>query len=197
MSITSIARSLSESAIIRGMRGLPFDKRRAISVPLETSNQLADADAYFLGCSFHALLRRLRLSDREALSKQEKMMLPWLSALRSTLRDMGVKNMDPLVRFPARGGLPGGEPDLVVHGGPQKLGVIEVKVVDRLPARPAHEHLLQVGAYAAHIARRADFCHPWVGVVYVSFRTAQLDLFVYHDARSMARKSRALLAQAA
>lgn len=195
MSITSIARSLPESAIIRGMRGLSFDETRTVRVSLEASNPLADADAYFLGCSFHALLRRL--SDHEALSKQEKMMLPWLSALRAMLRDMGVKNIDPRVRFPARGGLPGGEPDLMVHGGPQKLGVIEVKVVDQFPARPAHEHLLQVGAYAAHVARGDCFSHPWAGVVYVSFKRAQLDLFVYHDASSMARKSRALLAQAA
>lgn len=106
--------------------------------------------------------------------------------------------MDPLVRFPTRpDDLPGGEPDVVVHGGPQKLGVIEVKVVDQLPSRPAHEHLLQVGAYAAHVARGDCFSHPWAGVVYVSFKRAQLDLFVYHDASSMARKSRALLAQAA
>lgn len=195
MSITSVARSLPDSTLIRGLRGLSFDSAKTVDVPRGIASPLSDADPYFLGCQFHALLKRI--SDRDRLSAQEKLLLPWLNTLRTTFRSMGVRKLDPSVRFRGVNGIPNGEPDLIADGGPRSKGVIELKVVYSIPAQPDHEHLLQVGGYAAHLASSSRFSYPWASLVYASFREAELRVFIFDDTRSLVRKSRSLFECAA
>jgi hypothetical protein len=195
MSITSIARSIPDFKIIQGMRGLSTADGKTVAVPVETPSSLAPLNSYTLGCRFHALLRRV--ADHGPLTTEEKLMLPWLNALRRQLRAMGAEHFDPLTHFSSARGLPGGEPDLVVQGGPRKHGVIEVKVVERLPASPAHEHLLQVGAYTAHMANKQGMRRTWAALVYVSFREAKIAFFIFADANAIVQKSSALMEQAA
>ena len=195
MSITSIARSIPDFKIIQGMRGLSTADEKIIAVPVETTAFLASLTTYSLGCRFHALLRRV--ADHGPLTTEEKLMLPWLNALRGQLRAMGAKHLDPLTHFSSARGLPRGEPDLVVQGGPRKHGVIEVKVVERLPSNPAHEHQLQVGAYTAHMANEQGISRTWAALVYVSFREAKIAFFIYADAKAIVQKSSALMELAA
>jgi len=195
MSITSIARSLPEFKIIQGMRGLSTADEKTVAVPVETTASLASLTTYTLGCRFHALLRRV--ADHGPLTTEEKLMLPWLNTLRGQLRAMGAEHIDPLMHFSSASGLPSGEPDLVVQGGPRKHGVIEVKVVERLPSNPALEHLLQVGAYTAHMSNKQGIRRTWAALAYVSFREAKITFFIYADANAIVQKSRALMAQAA
>lgn len=195
MSITSIARSLPDYTLIRGLRGLSPDSEMTVDIPQGNDGPLASADPYFLGCRFHAFLKRM--VDSDPLSDQEKLLLPSLNSLRITFRNMGVGKLDPMVRFNGERGIPCGEPDLIANGGPRSKGVIELKVVRTLPDRPVHEHLLQIGAYAAHIALRSRFNHPWASVVYASFHEAKLRFFVFNDTRALVRKSRMLFESAA
>lgn len=195
MSITSIARSIPDFKIIQGMRGLSTADEKTVAVPVETPSSLASLNSYTLGCRFHALLRRV--ADHGPLTTEEKLMLPWLNALRRQLRAMGAEHFDPLTHFSSARGLPGGAPDLIVQGGPRKHGVIEVKVVDRLPSSPSHEHLLQVGAYTAHISNKKGVKRTWAALVYVCFREAKITFFIYADADAIVKKSRALMAHAA
>jgi hypothetical protein len=195
MSITSIARSLPEFKIIQGMRGLSTADEKTVAVSGETTASLASLTTYTLGCRFHALLRRV--ADHGPLTTEEKLMLPWLNALRGQLRAMGAEHFDPLTHFSSARGLPSGSPDLIVQGGPRKHGVIEVKVVDRLPSNPAQEHLLQVGAYTAHMSNKQGIRRTWAALAYVSFREAKITFFIYADANAIVQKSRALMAHAA
>ena len=195
MSITSIARSIPDFKIIQGMRGLSTADEKTVAVPAKTTASLASLTTYTLGCRFHALLRRV--ADHGPLTTEEKLMLPWLNALRGQLRVMGAEHFDPLMHFSSANGLPSGEPDLVVQGGPRKHGVIEVKVVERLPSDPAQEHLLQVGAYTAHMSNKQGIRRTWAALAYVSFREAKITFFIYADANAIVQKTRALMAHAA
>jgi len=195
MSITSVARSLPDPTLVRGLSGLSFDSEQTVDVPRGIESPLSGADPYFLGCQFHALLKRV--SDRERLSDQEKLLLPWLNALRTTLRSMGVGKLDPSVRFRSAHGIPKGQPDLIADGGPRSKGVIELKVVYSIPTQPEHEHLLQVGGYAAHLSSSSRFRHPWASLVYASFREAKLRFFIFDDTRPLVTKSRSLFECAA
>ncbi|WP_145928623.1 hypothetical protein OH491_03695 [Termitidicoccus mucosus] len=148
------------------------------------------ADPYFLGCRFHALLRRVR--DHSPLSANEKAMLPWLSALRAELRGLGVRYLEPEVRLAGANGLPGGICDLVATGGLARRGAIEVKVTDAVPDEPEAGHLLQVGGYAELLGHRSMTGAVWAALAYVSFREARVRVFAYRDARELIRRAHRL-----
>lgn len=119
-------------------------------------------------------------------------MLPWLSALRTKLCDLGVCSFSPEVRLAPSAEIPDGICDLVVAGGFQRRGAIEIKVTQTLPERPASEHLLQVGAYADLLAHESRTARVWAALAYVSFQQPGIRIFAYSSTRRLISRTRRL-----
>ncbi len=190
MSITTITRSLPDLSIIYGMKGVSPDLVETHQIPGEIPTELSGADPYFIGCQFHLMLRRI--NDRAPLPAQQKDMLPWLSVLRTKLRDLGVSSFTPEVRLAPTAGIPDGICDLVVAGGLQPRGAIEIKVTKALPERPLSKHLLQVGAYSDLLAHETRTARIWAALVYVSFQEPGIRIFAYSNTRRLISRTRRL-----
>jgi hypothetical protein len=70
MSITTITRSLNEFTVFHAMKDVTHDHVATFSVAAGGDNPLAEADPYFAGVRFHALLRRI--ADYDALTPAAK-----------------------------------------------------------------------------------------------------------------------------
>lgn len=146
------------------------------------------------GCWLHELFRRM--GDKGPLSATEKRYLPWMSALRTKLRGLGVKRIEaeyPLSRLKA---IPNGVCDLHLTGGPAPEGVVELKVVGKLPEMPLAKDLVQLGAYAA-LAEAGTYDRVWAGLAYASIPEAHIRLFVFDDVTPLSSKAEGLFAAAA
>lgn len=130
-----------------------------------------------IGCRLHALFERI--ADHDPLSRAEKMLLPWLTSLRDDLRSMGVYFIEPEITIDDDGGLPSGRCDLLVHGGPASMGVIELKVTDATEPSPAS--LLQLGGYLSLVDAlpEKDARAPWGAIAHASMPDRCWRMFVF------------------
>ena len=165
-----------------------------IPVPGVLSCHRSGSSPFVDGCRLHELLQRT--NDNGPLSGREKRYLPWLSALRTQLRALGVKRIKPEHPLKHWKGIPDGVCDLHLTGGPTPEGVLELKVVRQLPAAPLAKDLVQLGAYAALVEART-YDPVWAGLAYASIPEAHIRLFVFNDVSVLTSKAEAIFATAA
>lgn len=163
-------------------------------IPVPGAPVFRHSSAFLDGCRLHELLQRM--GDTGPLSAMEKRYLPWMSALRTKLRELGVRRIEaeqPLSRW---NGIPGGVCDLHLHGGPTPEGVLELKVVSYLPETPLVKDLVQVGAYAA-LADVRTYDRVWAGLAYATIKDAHIRLFLFSDVAALTGNASELFANAA
>jgi hypothetical protein len=165
-----------------------------IPVPGAPDHHCFHSSAFVDGCRLHELFQRM--GDNGPLSAMEKRYLPWMSALRTTLRDIGVKRFEaehPLSRWK---NIPAGVCDLHLTGGPTPEGVLELKVVRQLPSAPLAKDLVQIGAYAT-LADTYSYDRIWAALAYASISEAHIRLFIFEDIATLTGKAEGLFAAAA
>jgi len=193
MNITTITRSLSSSDLENAYVNLIPDIERVARVEPTPLEFLVPAEPLEAGNAFHHLLTRMK--DKAPLSNREKALLPWLTALRVQLRQLGVRQMSAEADLRAFRGTPHGVCDLLVAGGPAPQGVIEVKVVATgSVASPRDRDLAQLGAYARLAARNRNYKQVWAGVAYVELRHRRVRLYGYSNVRKLVFDTTDLLA---
>jgi hypothetical protein len=149
---------------------------------------LISSDLLQAGIDFHALL--LRMADSAPFSKKEKGYLPYLTAMRGIIGDLGAYEMEIESPLKAHRAIPAGVCDLLVHGGPTDLAVVEVNVVRRgeiVTARPLA--LLQLGAYARLVAGRRNFDSVWAAIAYIEIESKCVRFFATPSARGLATEA--------
>lgn len=161
------------------------------TVPV-SRGEIPSGTPFDLGCEFHGLL--YRISDRKPLTARERKLLPWLVTCRDALRENGAGYLEPEVEMEAGRNLPKGRCDLIAHGGPAELGVIEVKVVNTLPDEPSDAHLLQMSGYAVLAEEVYAKRRIWAALAYVSLRERRVRLFCHKGTRRLRGISRHLIA---
>jgi hypothetical protein len=134
------------------------------------------------------------MGDNLPLSPKESAYFPWVSALRRTVWALGASEMEIDADLIARGSIPHGTCDLLVHGGPATLGVIEAKVIvsgtqETLRGRD----LAQLAAYARLIAGRGSFDEVWAGLAYIELETRLVRLAVFNSSRPLVLRTLDLL----
>jgi len=120
--------------------------------------------AFTAGCRVHAAL--LRLGDDQRLNAKERAVWPAVSAVRSVVRQLGGKRLRPERSVKGQGYT--GRLDLAVDDG----GVVEMKVVEQLPAAPRPRDAQQLGAYLA-LSKRAS----WGALLYVDLAAGAVRYF--------------------
>jgi hypothetical protein len=155
--------------------------------------RVEETDTFLLGCRLHALTRRI--ADRDRLRRDERELLPWLTALRTELRAHGVSFIQPEVKLAANGALPRGVCDLLLTGGERSAsGVAELKVVNVLPDVPRDRDVLQLARYEDLLASQTATGDLWGALVYASIPARQIRIFVYRDVTRLRRFARTALA---
>ena len=165
-----------------------------IPVPGAPDHHCFHSSAFVDGCRLHEIFQRM--GDNGPLSSIEKRYLPWMSALRKQLRDLGVKRFEPEHSLSRWKNIPAGVCDLHLTGGPTPEGVLELKVVRQLPSVPLAKDLVQVGAYAT-LADTYSYDRIWAGLAYASIAEAHIRLFVFDDVAALSEKATGLFAAAA
>lgn len=169
-----------------------LDPDRVLDRPIHNGGtRLAAWSTFRAGCVLHATLRRL--GDARALSSHERLVWPYIAELRRALVSFGVHSIAVEQSLDRWAGLPGGTCDLLVKGGLAERGIIEVKVVQRLPAAPRPQGLAQAGGYLRLAARRESFERWWGAVAYIAVRDRRLRLFAYEDTRRLILSATAAL----
>jgi len=193
MNITTITRSLTPSDLANAYANLHPDIERTGHVETSPLEFLVPTEPLDAGLAFHRLLTRMQ--DRNPLSNHEKALLPWLTALRVPLRQLGVRQMDAEADLRPFRGTPHGICDLLVTGGPAPQGVIEVKVITTgSVAAPRDRDLAQLGSYARLVARNRNYKQVWAGVAYVELRHRRVKLYGYSNVRKLVLDTTDLLA---
>ena len=196
MRISKFARSACPIAAAAALATVPPPTMYDMPVIVPPGMAAVPDDPFGAGCRFHHLLRRM--SDTGPLSSEEKTYLPWLSALRTGLRAIGARRIEPEVPLHRLGSVPAGICDLRVAGGPASRGIVEVKVVTELPTTaPRTKDIVQLSAYVALSRRPWRRSSVWGAIAYVSFRDRVVRLFVFEDAASMEKSAERLFAAAA
>jgi hypothetical protein len=192
MSVSTITRTLDFNIANAAYEGVCTDIVRTCTVPATPYSHLISNDPRTAGSELHALLGRM--SDHGPLCDIEKAYLPWVGALRAMLRGMGVLQMENEVALSPVGCVPNGVCDLLVHGGPQPRGAIEVKLLMRGTLdQPRGRNLAQVGSYARLIARHRSFDTIWAAVAYVEIEARQVQLFGFSNSRQLVTQTLELL----
>ena len=193
MNISTITRSLKPSDLANAYSNLHPDIERAASVGTNPLEFLVPTEPLDAGNAFHHLLTRMM--DQAPLSNHEKALLPWLTALRVQLRQLGVRQMNAEKQLRAFRETPQGICDLLVTGGPAPQGVVEVKVITSgTVTAPRPRDLAQLGAYARLVARNRSYKSFWAGVAYVELGQQQVKLFGYSNVRKLVFDTNDLLA---
>ena len=192
MSITTNTRNLSSNSLAHAVRGLKPDQILTRIVKPTQRVDFTKPSTFELGCRFHELLKRI--GDHGPLDKKEKALLPWLNAVRTELRSLGVTFLEPEVDLRAASGLPAGRVDLLLHGGPCDVGVAEVKVVGKLPDEPSAASVVQLAGYAELVASGMNRPRVWCAVILVSFRDAKVRCYIHKGSTFMRSRVRPLLA---
>lgn len=196
MNISKFARSACPFAAAAALATVPPPALFDVPVCVPPGVAAVPDDTFGAGCHFHALLRRM--ADNDPLSTEEKTYLPWLSALRTGLRSIGARRIEPEVPLHCLGSVPAGVCDLRVGGGPADRGIVEVKVVTELPTTaPRTKDIVQLAAYVALSVNPWRRRSVWGAIAYVSFRDQVVRLFVFEDAATMGESAERLFAAAA
>ena len=192
MSVSTITRTLDFNIANAAYEGVCNDIVRTCAVPPGEYSHLLSADPRTAGNELHALLGRM--NDNGPLLDTEKAYLPWVGVLRTMLRGMGVFQMENEVALSPIGCVPNGVCDLLVHGGPQPRGAIEVKLVmNGTLDHPRGRNLAQVGCYSRLIARHGSFDAIWAAVAYVEIEARQVQLFGFANSRELVTQTLELL----
>ncbi len=191
--VSIITRSLNIPTADATFASLRPDIDEVVEIRPNAHVRLIPRNPLDAGVAFHRLL--LRMGDSKPLSFEEKALLPWLSALRNTIWNLGASEMEIEAALPAFNGVPHGVCDLLVTGGPGRRGVVEVKVVAHgAPLTPRSRDLAQVGAYAQLAARHARFSDTWAAVAYIELAERRMHLIGFRNARQLIFKTADLLA---
>jgi hypothetical protein len=149
-------------------------------------------DPLTAGNDFASLL--LRMGDSYPLSNHEKAYLPWLSALRTMVWNLGAWEIQIERPLAPIGCVPRGVCDLFVQGGPQRRGVVEVKVLAHGACnKPRGRDLMQVGAYARLASGQGSFDKVWAAVAYVELENCRVHLFGVKSARMLVTETMNLI----
>jgi len=184
MNVTTLTRSIPRHTSDAAFSSLNPDIVRVSAVKPGRHSHLISTDPLTAGNAFAALLERM--GDNAPLSVQEKAYLPWMVALRKLIWDLGAWKMDIEHSLSPVGEVPRGICDLRIHGGPQRRGVIEVKVIARgIVEKPRGRDLSQVGSYARLIAGKSSFDQIFAAVAYVELETKCVRLFGVSSSRRL------------
>ena len=184
MSVTTLTRSLPQRISDAAFRFLNPDIIRVSTVKVGPYSHLISPDPLTAGSDFASLLQRM--GDIAPLASEEKAYLPWMVELRKMVWGLGAWKMEIESPLGSKGPIPHGICDLLVYGGPQHRGVIEVKVVTRGSVNiPRGRDLSQVGAYARLVAGNGSFDRVFAAVAYVELETPAVRLFGVSNAREL------------
>lgn len=190
--VSILTRSLSQTSVAEAFNDLHPDIVHVKSVCMNQYRHLIARGPVEAGNTFHRLL--CRMADHEPLSPGEKAYLPWLNALREMVRSLGGRKMEAEYGLRAVGDVPHGTCDLRVHGGPRKIGVIEVKVLTKGSFEcPRGRDYAQVASYAWLLAGAGSFDRIWAAVAYVELGCSQVRLVGFKNSRQLISKTLALL----
>jgi hypothetical protein len=184
MNVTTLTRSIPRHTSDAAFSNFSPDIVRVSAVKPGRHAHLISADPLTAGIDFASLLERM--GDNKPLSPEEKAYLPWMAALRKMVWDLGAWQMEIESPLGALGSVPQGICDLLVYGGPQRRGVIEVKVLTRGSVKiPRGRDLTQVGAYARLVAGKGSFDRVFAAVAYVELEARVVRLFGVSNAREL------------
>jgi hypothetical protein len=182
--VSILTRSLDKQTADVAFRDISPDIALTSRVLPNKYQYLISDDPLTVGTEFHSLLERM--ADRARLSPKEKAYLPWMSALRTIVWDLGAYQMDMDYELKSQGVQYHGECDLRVHGGPQKFGVIEVKTITTGNIfSPRGRDLAQVSAYSRLIAGRSSYDSVWAAVAYIELQNLRVNFFGYTNSRAL------------
>lgn len=182
MNVTDITRSLPPRSTENAYRGIHPDAVQIATVNKLKHQHLLSNDPLTAGNDLHHLLRRM--SDSDPLSPTESAYFPWVSAMRRMVWALGAWQMDIDAPLKACRNVPNGTCDLLVHGGPKKRGVLEVKVIVRgTQETPRARDIVQLASYCLLLAGAGSFDALWAGVVYMELETRLVRLLVFKNAR--------------
>jgi len=185
MTITDITRSLPQAATSSAFADLRPDTVQTIPVRWTKNQHLLSGVPLDAGTQFHRTLRLLCDFEQQP-TPTERAYLGWVSALRRAVLSLGVDELSIETDLEACGTVCHGTCDLLVHGGPAPLGVIEAKVIvsgtqDVLRGRD----LVQLASYARLIAGHRSFDSVWAGLAYVELETRLVRLSVFNSSRGL------------
>lgn len=167
---------------------IPHDEERTLSLPA----QLGTGDPFLDGCHLHAAL--VRLSDNKILTPRERRLWPIIAMLLAELRALGAETLIPEKRFRGLEGAPGGRADIVVNGHGQ-TGIIELKVVAKIPTKPRGCDIAQTGAYLNVASLGHVSAGWWAAIAYIDLERGELRIFVFRrEIERLARDAAAVLA---
>ena len=138
---------------------------RTISIP-----RSGTGDPYRDGCALHAELAGGPQRYRSVVG-----------IIHREVRRLGGKTLRSEHSMRPWGGIPAGRADIIAFGTGE-TGVVEVKVVARLPENPRGRDAAQLGAYTRLKAHwSAQLAQTWAALIYVDLNSGQLRVFVFRD----------------
>jgi hypothetical protein len=167
-SVTCFTKSIDSTRAAAAFADLSPDLHHCLHVRPSRYQHLVSTDPFQAGVELHELLPCL--GTHQAFSPKDKGYFPYLAALRGYLHRLGVNSLVPEQRLASVAPVGHGRCDLLVHGGFASKGVVEIKVVHDLPARPDGLNLTQTGLYARLVAGWGDYDRVWAAVAYVDLR---------------------------
>jgi len=167
MNITELLKSRKNLEL-----NIPHDEERMLSLPV----QLGTGDPFTDGCQLHAAL--VRLSDHKVLTPRERRLWPVIAVLRAELRTLGAEKLIPEKRFRGLNGAPGGRADIVVSGH-GRTGIVELKVVGKIPTKPRGCDIAQTGAYLNVASLGHVSAGWWAAIAYIDLERGELRIFVF------------------
>lgn len=192
MSITDITRSLNQHSADRAFHDIAPDSIHVASIRSIRHPECLARDPLKAGNTLHHLLARM--ADKGPLSDIESTHFPWVSSLRRLIWALGAYKMDIDVALSAYGQLPNGTCDLLVHGGPRRQGIVEVKVILKGSQQsPRARDLVQLASYARLHARNGSFDDLWAAVAYLELEARKVRLMTFNSARGIIEPTLALI----
>jgi len=190
--VSILTRSLHQHSTSIAFADLKPDISHVCAVQPGQHRNLISSAPLTAGNEFHRLLGRM--GDDGPLTAKEKAYLPWMKKLRTMVWNLGAWQMDMESALAGVGNVPGGVCDLLIHGGPQRHGIIEVKViVEGTCEKPRSRDCAQLGAYTRNLAGDRSFDRVWAGLAYIELETGLVRLFVFQNARQLVTQTISLL----
>jgi hypothetical protein len=189
--VTSIVRNASEKALIRAFTTNTPDE----IYDLDLSPHLRSSSVGRIDCAagerFHGDLASSlsgKWIDRQYWS--------YTRVLRDWLKDIGVTKIWSEWEFRGHRRVVGCC-DLLVKGGPNARGVVEVKLVNRLPEEPPSDDQFQLGLYTHNAAARFhDYDSYWGALAYVHPRSGSIRVFEWRTMNRCCHAARRILGPA-
>ncbi|WP_221028909.1 hypothetical protein [Actomonas aquatica] len=179
MNITDFTRSLNSHRTAQAFLGVAADQELTASIKPNANIRLIAKDCRTAGQDLHGLLKRM--ADDRSLEPHESAYFGWISKTRSLLRKLGVGEIQ--MNVPLAGSWMGtaltGACDLLVHGGPKAIGVVEIKTILRgEQTHPRSRDLVQLASYTS-LAEQEFGVSAWASLAYCHFETRTVRIFVF------------------